>query len=1233
MQFEVMEGLSVVARGWGETAVGSPLRYSPKPTSEVIMANKIGFDSRELFRYVKIEQPRITDLSLRTKQNKSLSAVLKKKKTDQEKWAQDFINSDKKVSSESDLSFPYFDHLKITSLDPVTLPTVRDLRDKEAFQRLNPVTDRKYITDRENALASVMAYRILDMSDELDQAARLLSFIDEFPRLANTTRRRPYARPVYERIKFKTPKPAKPTKSETSEKPSRHDDMVALSNDVRLLWQVKNQMKRTLLNEYEAEIQKLKRARFVETEPQTKSKAAAKKTVSKKKPEKAPIRQPIDRERQQKHIAFLKERNARLAELRAERKAVEEQSTLESIILAGADKLALFAPGKSPDDIRQVQTRMKTVMNRYDIPYGNFCRVYDKAVADADREPISKPFQFKADCFLENPKIAFENTIRILGLGNLIKVEETFISYRPAEISYIENILPGEVRKREVKSTRYFEQIQETVREETTETTQENSTTTEQELSSEIDSEINTRFNSDINASANASGSGTIGVVDLSGGAAVSAGLGIGIDTSLATSDSSKFSQEIVNKAVEKTKKSTLERRLTRSYSLFETTDFHKIDNQGGPAKNGIYVFLDKEVCITETSYGKRLFLLANVMLPGKNLLCEKLAKIQMAMLEQGQKPVFDIYPQDIHPHNYQQLVGKFKASYVQPPPAPTQVVARTYKTDATNANVEQQEFNIKKVADVLVPFFEQYKRFIITDTLAVPDGYEAQQVTVTINHGSNGLSIPAHLPISLAGATMYAAPSLLTAIPFAGLTLPLVFWQIAYLASPLLHYNTDSSNVTVTVGHESYDSPYYFFEPELLIREIFDLLGNFSALTPGILEKIQGMVETLMNDLGIKAAELSGELGTKIAETINSLTGLIQPIFSKIYDLFAVNFTEVDFTDPLYNNRLTALYGELFTKLPNEIIMLVTALPGKFTDLMGEDFFVPISEFITGVRDLISAEMTSALTEFFEYLTTMLENIQNFDFYSIAGMRGQIPISLNTVSVKPGVSVTLTLCAVRTEEALDQWRLDTFTSLYQAYLQQMAEYENRLLMMDSAERMTTSPGNMRREEWLAIKELALHTLNNYHSDRGNSYDLERINFFENAIDWNNMSYRIFNYGPNLKEILMDKLGMYQHVDDRRRVFLKAHWAQVLIPVHEHETGHFEAQVMQYFDEDGTFNFEGDFKHEELVALYQDLILGREQPSDPKPIGPPKTIPTDFVVIQEPELEKLLPKNDDHVCP
>lgn len=1169
------------------------------------MANN--FDSRELFRYVKIEQPLITDVSLRAKQSQTLRGVIEKPPSDQKIWARRFLDSNQRITCYSDLSYPYLDHLEIDELDPVSLPTVRDLQKVESFRKQNIKDDEAYRSDRERVLASVVAFRVMDMPEELSKAAKLLSFVDLFPKLADITQKRPYATPVFERMRFKISKPArKPFKKEKDEGAKRQNAMETLSKDVHFLWRVRNQMREKQSRDLEADIHKFQNTHFEYRLPKTKSKAVVKKA-------KASTERTPDPEKQKQHITFLKDRNRKLAQLRKQKREIEERTNMALVVTLDPKKLVEYSGGKSISEIRDTQKRVIETMKTYDIQYGKFCRVYEIAINESDREKNTdtRPIIVDQQCFVENPQIAFENNIRLLGLGNLIKVEEIFLGYKPAEISYIENILPGEIRKREVKSTKYFEQLQETTREETTDTEEETSTTTSQELSSEIESEINTRFNSDIDASVNASGGGSIGVVDLTGGASLNAGLGIGIDTSLSTTDKSDFSQEIVNKAVEKTKKSNIERRLTRSYSLYETTNLHEINNQnGGISKNGIYVFLDKKVCIQETTYGKRLFMLANIMLPGKNLLCEKLTKMHLNMMGQGHKPVFDISPEDIHPHNYRELVGRFRASHIKPPPSATVTIARTFKTDTTNANVEQQEFNVKKVADILVPFFERYKRYMITDTITIPEGYQAQEVIITVNHGSNGLSIPAHLPFSLAGATIYATPGMLAAIPYVGLTLPYVFWQIAYLASPLLHYNTDSSNVTASVANESHDSSYYFFPSDFLINEVFELLGNFSSLTPDILDSIKDKVTTLMTSLGESAVDFSSDLGTLIQSTVTSMMSQIQTVFSALQTL--VNPANVADVPTNFDNLVEAIGN------------VTTTISQNYGQLLGTNFFAPVQIFFDEVLALISGELNSALAEMFEFFTNMFDNTQNLHFYAVSGMRGDIPVSLNSISIKPGVTVNLTACAVRTDEALDQWRLDTFSSLYQAYLQQMAEYENRLLTMTSSERITTSPGNMRREEQQAIKEIVLHILNNYHNDNDNDYTLDRIIFFENAIDWNNMSYRLYNYGPNLKEIKLDKIGVFKHVDDRRKAFFKAHWAQVMIPVHANQ--HLEAQVHQFFD-NGTFDFEGEFTNDELTALYQNLILGREMIGDAESTHRRMTIPTDFVMLQD-----ELPENDDHTC-
>lgn len=90
------------------------------------------------------------------------------------------------------------------------------------------------------------------------------------------------------------------------------------------------------------------------------------------------------------------------------------------------------------------------------------------------------------------------------------------------------------------------------------------------------------------------------------------------------------------------------------------------------------------------------------------------------------------------------------------------------------------------------------------------------------------------------------------------------------------------------------------------------------------------------------------------------------------------------------------------------------------------------------------------------------------------------------------------------------------------------------------------------------------------------------------AIDWKNMSYKLYNYGPNGNEIKLEKMGAFSGVDKRRRAFMKALWAQVLIPLQPNE--YLESQIVQYFV-DGTFDFNRDSGSDELTALFQDLIL------------------------------------------
>ena len=616
------------------------------------------------------------------------------------------------------------------------------------------------------------------------------------------------------------------------------------------------------------------------------------------------------------------------------------------------------------------------------------------------------------------------------------------------------------------------------------------------------------------------------------------------------------------------------------------------------------------------------MFLMANVMLPGKNLVCEQQARRTLELGEAGAEPVFDITPDDIQPGTYKDLVGRYNASNISPPPDPLINVARTYKTDQTNADMDKGGgFDLKKVADVLVPLFEQYQRHLVVDTINIPDGYEVQEVCVMVNHGANGVSIPAHLPITVAGAAIFSMPLIAYTALFPLIYLPLTVWQIAYLSSPILHYNVDSSNVTVSVGTESQDSPYFFFEPAVLIEELFEMLSNFVTIGPGILEAIMAEADALFTNLQNNAAAIPPELVNLVRDALNGIVTKINTAFNTVIKALDPKTGEVV---PTPGGELKDI-GDAMADLASSIAVEASNLE----NVMG-DMFAPVKTFFDNIFVHIQEGVEDSVSEFFALMMERSQSSQKLCFNEAYGARKELPISLNAITIKPGITINLVACLRRTDEALDRWRLETFGTLYQAYLQQVAEYESRNFSFENKPRLSRSPGTMRQEEHRALKEILLHALNTYHgngNDPGNQYSLDRINLFENAVDWGNISFKLHNYGPNLALAQMDRLGLFAGADARRKAFMTAHWAQVMIPLQPNDE--LVRSMLAYF-QTGEANLEGQFTDDELTALYQTLVQDRALlDEDPQVEYRPEILPTDLVSLK---LDDKYPSNPDTGC-
>ncbi|MEM8813306.1 MAG: hypothetical protein AAGF59_11870, partial [Pseudomonadota bacterium] len=419
--------------------------------------------------------------------------------------------------------------------------------------------------------------------------------------------------------------------------------------------------------------------------------------------------------------------------------------------------------------------------------------------------------------------------------------------------------------------------------------------------------------------------------------------------------------------------------------------------------------------------------------------------------------------------------------------------------------------------------------------------------------------------------------------------------------------------------GTEAQDSPYYFFEPDFLVAELFDLLGNFTALAPGILQSIRIEADTLFNDLQTNAGALPPEIAGLVRDALETIVTKVNTAFNAV----------ISALDPTTGQVAPTVDGEL-RDIADSMADLAASIAVESENLqtaMGT-LFEPVKTFLDGIFEKIQEGIDASISDFFTLLLSQFENSQNRYFTKSVGARKEIPVTINAISIKPGITINLMARLRRTDEALDRWRLETFGTLYQAYLQQVAEYESRNFGRQTGPTFGRSPGTMRAEEDRALKEILLHALNAYHNDQvGNAFSLERINLFEHAIDWENISYRLFNYGPNAKTIEMERAGLFRYADARRRAFMTAHWAQIAIPVQPND--HLMRRLLAYF-QTGEADLDVGLTNDELVALYQALIQERDLiRENPTVTYRSEILPTDLVVLK---LDDALPVNENTGC-
>jgi len=188
------------------------------------------------------------------------------------------------------------------------------------------------------------------------------------------------------------------------------------------------------------------------------------------------------------------------------------------------------------------------------------------------------------------------------------------------------------------------------------------------------------------------------------------------------------------------------------------------------------------------------------------------------------------------------------------------------------------------------------------------------------------------------------------------------------------------------------------------------------------------------------------------------------------------------------------------------------------------------------------------------------------------------IPVTIMAFGLYSFVANVEVVCE-RTNEIYEQWQLDTFATIMQAYHIQLAAYEERIaasLVAGGVEISGNNPGQNRAIEKQELKRACITLLTHQHFEtfdamKHSDSDLPRIDvleaareapfiqFFEQAFEWNQITYVLYPYFWSNRDQWMNRMSL-KDTDPEFENFLRAGAARVVVPVDPA----FKNQVLQY---------------------------------------------------------------------
>ena len=239
-----------------------------------------------------------------------------------------------------------------------------------------------------------------------------------------------------------------------------------------------------------------------------------------------------------------------------------------------------------------------------------------------------------------------------------------------------------------------------------------------------------------------------------------------------------------------------------------------------------------------------------------------------------------------------------------------------------------------------------------------------------------------------------------------------------------------------------------------------------------------------------------------------------------------------------------------------------------------------------------------------------------------------EVPIIIRGKSTNHSVAIML-VCKP-TVERVSKWKIDVYNKVLQAYRQQLTEHEEKKAMAgitidgeNPAQNRVTEREELKK--W-CIEILSLQRFDGFNAMQKSSdgyaeidiynafYEGKFINFFEDAFDWENMTYELFDYIYGSKKDWHDTVGI-RNDDPVHQKFLRAGATRTIVPVNPT----FEKAVLLYLEtmEIHEGNEELPLPNDDYYISIVNDIQQFPQLTEGVPVGDPVqiTVPTNFVML------------------